>query len=127
MTSTGVHFATPPLTGGAPTARSMILITADGERTMNTYLGACQALSPADIDADVVGRAAITYLEGYLWDPPEAKKAFRRAAEAAHAAGRQVSITLQYIRPVMIGSNSPATTASIVSSRHLRPRATSPC
>jgi sugar/nucleoside kinase (ribokinase family) len=94
MTATGVHFATPPLKGGAPTARSMILITADGERTMNTYLGACQALSPADIDADVVARAAITYLEGYLWDPPEAKKAFRRAAQTAHAAGRQVSLTL---------------------------------
>ena len=94
MTATGVHFATPPLVGGAPTARSMILITPDGERTMNTYLGACQALSPADIDPDVVGRAAITYLEGYLWDPPEAKKAFRRAAEVSHAAGRQVAITL---------------------------------
>jgi sugar/nucleoside kinase (ribokinase family) len=94
MAATGVHFATAPLIGGAPTARSMILITPDGERTMNTYLGACQALSPADIDSDVVGRAAITYLEGYLWDPPEAKKAFRRAAEVAHAAGRRVSITL---------------------------------
>ncbi len=79
---------------GAPTARSMILITPDGERTMNTYLGACQALGPADIDADVVGRAAITYLEGYLWDPPEAKKAFVRAAEIAHAAGRKVSLSL---------------------------------
>jgi sugar/nucleoside kinase (ribokinase family) len=94
MHATGVHFETLPLTGGAPTARSMILITPDGERTMNTYLGACQALGPADIDADVVGAAAITYLEGYLWDPPEAKKAFRRAAEIAHNAGRKVSITL---------------------------------
>ena len=72
----------------------MILITPDGERTMNTYLGACQALGPDDIDPDVVGRAAITYLEGYLWDPPEAKKAFVRAAEIAHAAGRKVSLTL---------------------------------
>jgi sugar/nucleoside kinase (ribokinase family) len=72
----------------------MILITPDGERTMNTYLGACQALGPADIDAAVVTAAAITYLEGYLWDPPEAKKAFRRAAEIAHKAGRKVSITL---------------------------------
>jgi sugar/nucleoside kinase (ribokinase family) len=94
MHATGVHFETAPLTSGAPTARSMILITPDGERTMNTYLGACQALGPADIDADVVGAAAITYLEGYLWDPPEAKKAFRRAAEIAHKAGRKVSITL---------------------------------
>ncbi len=94
MQAIGVHFATQPLTDGAPTARSMILITPDGERTMNTYLGACQALGPDDIDADVIGRSAITYLEGYLWDPPEAKKAFVRAAEIAHAAGRKVSLTL---------------------------------
>jgi sugar/nucleoside kinase (ribokinase family) len=94
MANTGVHFATAPLPKGAPTARSMILITPDGERTMNTYLGACQMLGPADIDTEVVQASAITYLEGYLWDPPEAKKAFRRAAEIAHAAGRKVSITL---------------------------------
>jgi sugar/nucleoside kinase (ribokinase family) len=94
MQKLGVHFATAPLPHGAPTARSMILITPDGERTMNTYLGACQMLGPADIDPAVVGAAAVTYLEGYLWDPPEAKKAFRRAAEIAHAAGRQVSLTL---------------------------------
>jgi sugar/nucleoside kinase (ribokinase family) len=90
----GVHFDTAPLSGGAPTARSMILITPDGERTMNTFLGACTALSADDIDADVVGAAEITYLEGYLWDPPAAKEAFRRAAEIAHAHGRQVAITL---------------------------------
>lgn len=94
MAETGVHFATTPLPKGAPTARSMILITPDGERTMNTYLGACQMLGPGDIDPDVVQASAVTYLEGYLWDPPEAKKAFRRAAEIAHAAGRKVSITL---------------------------------
>ena len=94
MRATGVHFATPRLADGAPTARSFILITPDGERTMNTYLGACQALGPADIDEAVVSAAAITYLEGYLWDPPEAKQAFRRAAAIAHAAGRKVSLTL---------------------------------
>jgi sugar/nucleoside kinase (ribokinase family) len=94
MKATGVHFATPPLSGGAPTARSMILITPDGERTMNTYLGACQALSPGDIDADTVAASFVTYLEGYLWDPPDAKAAFRRAARIAHEAGRKVSITL---------------------------------
>jgi sugar/nucleoside kinase (ribokinase family) len=94
MHRTGVHFETAPLPTGAPTARSMILITPDGERTMNTYLGACQMLGPDDIDPGVVQASAITYLEGYLWDPPEAKKAFRRAAEIAHAAGRKVSITL---------------------------------
>jgi sugar/nucleoside kinase (ribokinase family) len=90
----GVHFETAPLTAGAPTARSFILITPDGERTMNTYLGACQALSPADIDEAVVADAAITYLEGYLWDPPEAKRAFLAAAKAAHRSGRKVSLTL---------------------------------
>ena len=95
MRASGVHFATAPLPNGAtPTARSMILITPDGERTMNTHLGACQALGPADIDDDTVRAAAITYLEGYLWDPPEAKKAFRHAAAIAHQAGRKVSITL---------------------------------
>ena len=91
----GIHFGTAPLGAGiAPTARSMILVTPDGERTMNTYLGACQHLTEADIDAEVVAATAITYLEGYLWDPPEAKKAFRRAAEIAHANGREVAITL---------------------------------
>jgi sugar/nucleoside kinase (ribokinase family) len=94
MHAAGVHFETVPLTGGAPTARSFILITPDGERTMNTYLGACRSLSPADIDPTVVGAAAITYLEGYLWDPPAAKEAFRAAAAAAHQAGRKVAITL---------------------------------
>ena len=94
MRSAGVHFATAPLTDGTPTARSMILITPDGERTMNTFLGACQALSPDDIDEAVVSASAITYLEGYLWDPPAAKAAFRRAAEIAHAARRKVSLTL---------------------------------
>jgi sugar/nucleoside kinase (ribokinase family) len=72
----------------------MILITPDGERTMNTYLGAAHELSPADVDRDTVAAAAITYLEGYLWDPPPAKEAFRKAAEYAHAAGRRVALTL---------------------------------
>jgi sugar/nucleoside kinase (ribokinase family) len=94
MQAQGVHFETAPLHGGAPTARSMILITGDAERTMNTFLGACQALSESDIDPSVVAAAEVTYLEGYLWDPPEAKKAFRRAAEIAHASGRKVAITL---------------------------------
>jgi sugar/nucleoside kinase (ribokinase family) len=90
----GIHFDTPPLVGGDPTARSMILITPDGERTMNTYLGAAQLLSPPDIDAATVAAARITYLEGYLWDRPLAKEAFRKAARDAHAAGRRVSLTL---------------------------------
>ena len=94
MTGTGVAFETPALLNGAPTARSMILITPDGERTMNTYLGACVELSPNDIDQDAIGRSAITYMEGYLWDPPAAKEAFLKAAEIAHANDRKVSLTL---------------------------------
>ena len=90
----GIHFPTADLAGGAPTARSMILITPDGERTMNTFLGACQELTPQDIDRATVEGAAITYLEGYLWDPPKAKEAFREAMRIAHAAGRKVAITL---------------------------------
>ena len=90
----GVEFNTDALLEGTPTARSMILVTPDGERTMNTYLGACQHLTVADIDADMISAAKIIYLEGYLWDPPAAKDAFRRAAEIAHAAGRRVAITL---------------------------------
>jgi adenosine kinase len=90
----GIHFPTTPLPDGTPTARSMILITPDGERTMNTYLAACQELTPADIDRGTVESAAITYLEGYLWDPPKAKEAFRIAAELAHGAGRMVAMTL---------------------------------
>lgn len=90
----GVHFETSPLVDGLGTARSMILVTPDSERTMNTFLGACGALGPADIEADVVEAAAITYMEGYLWDPEEAKKAFLKAAEIAHAAGRKTALTL---------------------------------
>jgi adenosine kinase len=71
-----------------------VLVTPDGERTMNTYLGAAQDLHPNDVDPDAVGAAAITYLEGYLWDPPHAKEAFRKAAKIAHGAGRQVALTL---------------------------------
>jgi len=94
MTSAGIVFDTAALENGAPTARSMILISPDGERTMNTYLGACRELGPDDIDADTVSAARVTYMEGYLWDPPAAKAAFRQAAKYAHAAGRHVSITL---------------------------------
>ncbi|HZP20809.1 MAG TPA: adenosine kinase [Bauldia sp.] len=94
MHALGIDFETKPLIGGEPTARSMILITPDGERTMNTYLGAAQLLSPDDIDEAAVGAARITYLEGYLWDRPQAKAAFRKAAKVAHAAGRKVSLTL---------------------------------
>lgn len=90
----GVSFKTALAVEGPATARSFILVTPDGERTMNTYLGACQNLTSDDIDASTVEAASITYLEGYLWDPPEAKKAFRKASEIAHRAGRKVAITL---------------------------------
>ena len=80
--------------GGAPTARCLVLVTPDGQRTMNTYLGACVAFSEDDVDETLVADSAITYLEGYLFDPPAAQAAFRRAAATAHAAGRQVALSL---------------------------------
>ncbi len=90
----GVHFETKPLEGGAPTARSMIFVTPDGERSMNTYLGACVELGPEDVAADVVAQSKVTYFEGYLWDPPRAKDAIRECARIAHENGREVSMTL---------------------------------
>lgn len=90
----GVHFPSAPLHGGAPTARCLILVTPDGQRTMNTFLGACVSLGEADVDPALVADAAVTYLEGYLFDPPAAQAAFYRAAAAAHAAGRQVALSL---------------------------------
>jgi fructokinase len=94
LRATGAHFPTPPLAGGAPTARCLILVTPDGQRTMNTFLGACVSFGPADVDAALVASAAITYLEGYLFDPPAAQEAFHVAAAAAHEAGRQVALSL---------------------------------
>ncbi len=90
----GVAFDTPPNSAGPSTARCYVLVTPDGERTMNTYLGAAQDLHPNDIDADAVAAAQITYLEGYLWDPPRAKEAFLKAAKIAHDAERDVALTL---------------------------------
>jgi sugar/nucleoside kinase (ribokinase family) len=90
----GVVFDTRPAASGPATGCSYILVTPDGERTMNTYLGAAQDLTPADIDADQIAASAIVYLEGYLWDPKSAKEAFVKAAKIAHQAGRQVALTL---------------------------------
>jgi sugar/nucleoside kinase (ribokinase family) len=90
----GVAFDTRPLDGEPPTARSMIFVTPDGERSMNTYLGACVELGPEDVEADKAQGAKVTYFEGYLWDPPRAKEAIRLTANHAHAAGREVSMTL---------------------------------
>ena len=89
-----VAFDTAPASNGPSTARCYIMVTPDGERTMNTYLGAAQDLNPGDIDETQVASAAVTYLEGYLWDPPKAKEAFIKAADIAHKAGRQVALTL---------------------------------
>ncbi len=90
----GVDFRTPAAASGPSTARSYILVTPDGERTMNTYLGAAQHLAPEDVAESEIAAAAITYLEGYLWDPQNAKEAFRRAARLAHSAKRTVALTL---------------------------------
>jgi adenosine kinase len=89
-----VAFTAKPAGGGPSTARCYIMVTPDGERTMNTYLGAAQGLEPNDIDEKAVADAAIVYLEGYLWDPPKAKEAFVKAADIAHKAGRRVALTL---------------------------------
>src|SRR5271154_1606515 len=90
----GVAFETKAASGVPATGCSYILVTPDGERTMNTYLGAAQDLTPGDIDAAQVAASAIVYLEGYLWDPKSAKEAFVKASTIAHDAGRQVALTL---------------------------------
>ncbi len=90
----GVDFSVAPATSGPATARSMILVSPDGERTMNTFLGACVGLGPDDVEPSRIQSAKVTYLEGYLWDPAEAKKAFLKAAKLAHDADRIVSLTL---------------------------------
>lgn len=102
----GVHFPTAPLASGAPTARCLILVTPDGQRTMNTFLGACVTFGPEDVDAAEVARAKVVYLEGYLFDPPAAQAAFRAAAKAAHAAGRKVALTLS--DPFCVGRHRDA-------------------
>jgi len=90
----GVAFETTAASGGPATGCSYILVTPDGERTMNTYLGAAQELTPDDIDEAQIAAAQIVYLEGYLWDPKDAKDAFVKAAGIAHKAGRRVALTL---------------------------------
>jgi adenosine kinase len=90
----GVTFDTKPADDGPSTARCYVIVTPDGERTMNTFLGAAQDLHSKDVEDEQIKAAAITYLEGYLWDPPHAKEAFRKAAKIAHGAGRKVALTL---------------------------------
>lgn len=90
----GVAFASRPAPAGPATARCLVFVTPDAQRTMQTYLGACVELGPEDVEPELVASAAITYLEGYLWDRPEAKEACRKAAEIAHRHGRKVALTL---------------------------------
>ena len=92
--ASGVAFDTPAATNGPPTARCLVFVTPDAQRTMSTYLGACIDLGPDDLDPDLLQRAKIVYLEGYLWDPPRAKEAFLKAAQLAHGAGRKVALSL---------------------------------
>ncbi len=106
ITAVGIRFDTPAATSGPGTARCLILVTPDGQRTMNTYLGACAELGPADIDPDVIAAGQVTYLEGYLFDPPQAQEAFRKAAAIAHAAGRKVALSLS--DPFCVGRHREA-------------------
>ena len=92
--ASGVAFETAPATGGLPTAVCLILVTPDGERTMNTFLGASTELGPNEVDAAMIAAAKVTYLEGYLFDKPEAKEAFHAAAAIAAKAGRKTALSL---------------------------------
>jgi sugar/nucleoside kinase (ribokinase family) len=90
----GVAFTTHASAGGNPTGRCLIVVTPDGDRTMNTYLGACQELTAADLDPAMIAASGILYLEGYLWDPPAPRAAMEAAIAMARAAGRKVALTL---------------------------------
>ena len=92
--ASGVAFPTPAAVDGAATACCLVFVTPDAQRTMTTYLGACVELGPADIDPDFIAQARLLYMEGYLWDPPAAKAAFRKALGIAHAAGGRVCLSL---------------------------------
>jgi sugar/nucleoside kinase (ribokinase family) len=94
ITAIGAIYRTPAATEGPSTAQCLILVTPDSQRTMNTYLGACVNIGPEDIDEELIRSANYTYLEGYLYDDPAAKRAFHSAAEIAHAAGRKVALSL---------------------------------
>jgi sugar/nucleoside kinase (ribokinase family) len=94
LRAVGVGYSTPAATTGPPTGRCLIVVTPDAQRTLTTYLGASVHLGPGEIDKHLIERASILYLEGYLFDPPEAQRAFRAAADMAHAAGRKVALTL---------------------------------
>jgi sugar/nucleoside kinase (ribokinase family) len=92
--SAGVRFETSAATEGMPTGRCLIVVTPDAERTLNTFLGAASEIGPADVTPHLIAEAQVTYLEGYLFDQPSAKEAFRHAAKLAHEAGRRVALSL---------------------------------
>ena len=94
LRAAGVHFTTPAAVAGPATGRCLILVSPDGERTMNTYLGAAACLEPGDVDGSSLAASRLVYLEGYLWDPPQAKEALRRTVAVARAAGTRVAFTL---------------------------------
>jgi len=94
LRAAGVEFDVSPATDGSPTGRCLVIVAADAERTMCTYLGAGAEIDARDVDADRIAGAAVTYLEGYLWDEPDAKEAFRSAARTGHDAGNRVAFTL---------------------------------
>jgi sugar/nucleoside kinase (ribokinase family) len=94
LQSVGVHFTTPPLKGGPSTANCLVFVTQDAQRTMATYIGACSQVSENDIDEQVIAKAAVLYIEGYLWDTENAKSAIRKAIRTAKQAGRKIAFTL---------------------------------
>src|ERR1700693_2935282 len=94
LRSIGVHFDSPSATTGAPTGRCLVIVTPDAQRTMCTFLGAGAELDESYVDEALIASSAVTYLEGYVWDPPAAKKAVRRAAAVAHQADQRVALTL---------------------------------
>ena len=94
ITALGVEFSTEPTHDTNPTGRCLVFVTPDAQRTMQTFLGSAGEVGPADVDAELIQRAQVTYFEGYLWDAPPAKQAYIKAAEIAHAANKKVSLTL---------------------------------
>ena len=103
LKDTGTHYATRFATGGPATACCLIAVTPEGQRSMNTFLGASRELKPADIDEKAIGNAAVLYIEGYQWDAPESKAAITKAMVAAKKAGRKVAFTLS--DPFCVGRN----------------------
>ena len=94
LRATGVTFRCAPAADGPPTGQCLIVVTPDAQRTMNTYLGSSEFLGPEDVDGELIAAAKVTYLEGYLFDRPEAQEAYWKASRVAHEAGRRVSLTL---------------------------------